>query len=148
MRCILRATQCQHNVKYNKAVKLPRTHQQTSQRAHLFACLRGLKKAAEIQSENIPGTLSRSQRIDPCNRLRHVVIKTHAEYVVKGMTEWISKWEANGYTNAKGGEVVNADLFKLIERRILALNNNRVHVISGLFLRMTTWLPTTLPKVL
>jgi ribonuclease HI len=45
-----------------------------------------------------------------------VTIKADSEYLVNGMTEWILKWEKNGYTNAKGTRVVNRELSEEYQR--------------------------------
>lgn len=45
-----------------------------------------------------------------------ITIVSDSQYLVKGMTEWRSKWEAKGWRTAGGKEVVNKDLWlKLIE---------------------------------
>ena len=51
-------------------------------------------------------------------RLHHVIIKTDAEYVTKGLNDFVWKWEDKGYTNAKGQPVVNLALFQAIQRDI------------------------------
>jgi len=37
---------------------------------------------------------------------------TDSSYVVKGLTEWVIKWESEGWKTANRGEVVSRDLFK------------------------------------
>jgi ribonuclease HI len=48
----------------------------------------------------------------------HVIIKADSGYLMNGMTEWILKWEKNGYTNAKGTKVVNRELFEECQREV------------------------------
>jgi ribonuclease HI len=44
--------------------------------------------------------------------LHAIVIKADSDYLVKGMTEWVFKWETNGYKTAKRKLVENAKLFQ------------------------------------
>ena len=91
----------------------------TNQKAELTACLRALQMVLRLRHTIVEGTES---------GLRTVVIKTDSEYVVKGMTEWIFKWNKNGFKTSKGSAVVNASLFKSIEKLVLELNDNGVYV--------------------
>lgn len=52
-----------------------------------------------------------------------LVIQSDSAYLVKGMTEYIDKWRNNGYTNAKGITVSNADLFMEIDEGIKSLDD-------------------------
>jgi ribonuclease HI len=45
---------------------------------------------------------------------RYVNIATDSTYVVKGITEWVSKWKARQWTKAKGEDVANKDLWMLL----------------------------------
>jgi ribonuclease HI len=49
----------------------------------------------------------------PCE----VVITTDSQYLVKGMTEWISGWQKRGWVNSKKEPVLNRDLWE----KLLAL---------------------------
>lgn len=116
-----------NNGTFNRSAILPgQVH--TSQRAQLYAALHALQFAKDIQARNIRGKLSRHKKTSPLVRLHHVVIKTDSEYVSRGMNEWIWKWEANGYMNAKGRAVVNADLFRAMQQETAWLNARDVHV--------------------
>jgi len=53
--------------------------------------------------------------------LRMVDVKTDSTYLAKGMTQWVRKWERNGYRTAKGTPVVNAHIFQLLEQVIQLL---------------------------
>jgi ribonuclease HI len=90
---------------YNKSARLPGVI--TNQVAEITAGIEGLTLARKLLPiyKNLEG------------RIRHIVIKADSEYFVKGMTEWVLKWEKNGYRNAAGRPVVNQELFKQ------ALNN-------------------------
>ena len=46
----------------------------------------------------------------PCQ----VLITTDSQYLVKGMTEWISGWQQKGWRNSKKEPVVNKDLWELL----------------------------------
>ena len=55
---------------------------------------------------------------DEQGSLSKVIIKADSEYVVKGVTEWMSRWKRNGYRTVKGGQVVNAEVFRSIDEQI------------------------------
>jgi ribonuclease HI len=47
---------------------------------------------------------------------RTVSLTTDSDYVVKGMTEWLPKWQSNGWRNSKKESVANRDLWeRLVE---------------------------------
>ena len=46
----------------------------------------------------------------PCR----VIITTDSQYLVKGMTEWISGWQKKGWRNSKKEPVMNKDLWELL----------------------------------
>lgn len=41
-----------------------------------------------------------------------VQIVTDSEYVLKGMTEWVARWQSNGWRNSRRRAVENQDLWK------------------------------------
>lgn len=47
----------------------------------------------------------------PC----HATITTDSQYLVKGMTEWITGWKRKGWLNSKKEPVVNRDLWEQLE---------------------------------
>ncbi len=47
----------------------------------------------------------------PCR----VSVTTDSQYVVKGMTEWISGWQRKGWLNSKKEPVLNRDLWELLQ---------------------------------
>ncbi|KAH0556121.1 hypothetical protein GP486_005943 [Trichoglossum hirsutum] len=89
----------------------------TSQKAELKAAILGLRAAQVILGRGIAG-----------GELGKVIIKADSEYMVKGMTDWIYKWNANGYMTARGKPVANAGLFQMLERLVLRLNGRNVKV--------------------
>lgn len=64
----------------------------TNQKMELIACINGLKK---IKRRDIP-----------------VAVVTDSQYVVKGITEWILKWQRNNWHNSKGEPVANKELWQ------------------------------------
>ena len=44
----------------------------------------------------------------PCR----VTVTTDSQYLVKGMTQWLSGWQRNGWKNSKKEPVVNRDLWE------------------------------------
>lgn len=38
--------------------------------------------------------------------------------MVKGLTEWVTKWKSNGYRTSRGSPVENADLFQALVKMI------------------------------
>ncbi len=61
----------------------------------------------------------------PCE----VVLTTDSQYLVKGMTEWITGWVKKGWVNSKKEPVLNRDLWE----RLLDLS--RVHRIQWAWVR-------------
>ncbi|CEL09626.1 hypothetical protein ASPCAL12759 [Aspergillus calidoustus] len=83
----------------------------TNQIAELEACSQGLVAAMRIMKD----------------RVAHVgtsfifVIKSDSAYVVRGLTEWLPKWQKNGWKNSRGSPVANAHLFQTIEGYVKGL---------------------------
>ncbi len=46
----------------------------------------------------------------PCR----VTVTTDSQYLVKGMTEWLSGWQRNGWKNSKKEPVLNRDLWEAL----------------------------------
>lgn len=110
---------------WNESARLSPELRQTNQVAELAACRIALIDACTIQKnwgdigEEIKGEKG---------RLCTVVIKSDSEYVVRGMTEWIYKWKANGWVNAKGLPVTNREHFDRIDSIVQSLENEQVTV--------------------
>lgn len=45
-----------------------------------------------------------------------VVLTTDSEYVYKGITQWLEKWEQKGWRTRSGGKVKNVDLWQRLQR--------------------------------
>jgi ribonuclease HI len=91
----------------------------TNQIAELNAGITALEQAIDILQTKALGE-------DP---LHTVVIKADSEYLVKGMTEWVFKWEVNGYKNARRDSVKNSELFKELHKLVKVLNTSDVEVL-------------------
>ena len=91
----------------------------TNQIAELTAGIHGLERALAIEKDGRLGD----------EDLHQVVIKADSEYLVKGMTEWVFKWEVNGYRTARGTPVVNALLFLKLQGLVASLNRRNVQVL-------------------
>lgn len=85
-------------------------------RTQLHACLRALQETLNLKTNSFQD-------------LEGVVIKTDSEYIVRHMTECITKWRQNGFHNSKGAYVANADLFNKIDILISQLNVQGVEVL-------------------
>ena len=85
----------------------------TNQKAELTALLRALETIPHIAIEE----------------LNKVIVKSDSEYVVKGMTGWIFKWNKNGYRTSKGSAVANAELYRAVERKVHQLNALDIEVM-------------------
>lgn len=100
----------------------------TNQIAELWAAIVALEKAIEVQRVGVHGE-------QVTRALRRVVIKADSEYVVKAMTEWVFKWERNGWRSTKGSAVVNEGLFKRLLELVKRLNSLEVEVLFWHVLR-------------
>ncbi|MBT9508289.1 ribonuclease HI [Rhodoferax sp.] len=63
----------------------------------------------------------------PC----HVILHVDSQYVLKGMTEWLSGWKARGWKTAAKQPVKNVDLWQ----RLDALVNTAGHKIDWRWVR-------------
>lgn len=104
--------------KYNQSVLLSEPHV-TNQIAELRAGILALKQAKEVVRTKALGD-------EP---LHMIVIKADSDYLVKGMTEWVFKWETNGYRTAKRKLVENAKLFQELRALVGDLNTSKVEVL-------------------
>ncbi|KAH7012527.1 ribonuclease H-like domain-containing protein [Microdochium trichocladiopsis] len=78
----------------------------TSQIAELRAGICGLKQALKIQRSGIKGAA-----------------------LAQGMTEWMFRWEKNGYKTSSGKPAANLSLFKQLNELVKELNNLGVEVL-------------------
>ncbi|KAL1614498.1 hypothetical protein SLS56_012087 [Neofusicoccum ribis] len=86
----------------------------TSQRAELMGGIKALEAAKRLAAR--PEEWGYED-------LNQVVIKADSAYLVRGATEWVSKWEARGWMNAKGTPVINQELFQRLEGCIRELES-------------------------
>jgi ribonuclease HI len=90
----------------------------TNQIAELEAGILGLEQAIQIQKNRFYD-----------RQIEQVVIKADSKYLVEGMTDWIFKWEKNGYQTAKRSPVVNRALFEKLQKLVEDLNGIGVKVL-------------------
>jgi ribonuclease HI len=72
----------------------------TNNRMELMAVIRGLQKVS--------------------HRTEDVWVLTDSTYVIRGITQWIWGWKKKNWVTAQGNEVVNIDLWKDLERQVVA----------------------------
>ncbi|KAF9445533.1 ribonuclease H-like protein [Macrolepiota fuliginosa MF-IS2] len=88
----------------------------TNQRAEIQAAIAAVKYVRRIHRD---GDFRPS---------RGLVLTTDSGYLVKAMTEYINKWERNGWKNNVGKPVVNAEDFKELEGHISFLEGQHIRV--------------------
>ncbi|KAH7921970.1 ribonuclease H-like protein, partial [Leucogyrophana mollusca] len=93
----------------------------TSQRAELLAALEGLRRICKEDEEALAEAyeeerqrLMRGEFTDPTC----LIVVTDSEYVVKGMTEWVPAWKANGWRTSRGNRPSNIDLFRKLDAEV------------------------------
>lgn len=106
-------------------------------RTQLHACRRALQAVFDLKMTVFPD-------------LAGIVIKTDSDYIVRHMTECITKWRQNCFRNSKGAYVADADLFNQIDIltghlgvqgvevlfwRCGRLQNGEAHALAGAALR-------------
>ncbi|KAJ0424019.1 hypothetical protein BJY00DRAFT_309829 [Aspergillus carlsbadensis] len=105
--------------------------------AQLKACARALCQAGLIGEDRALGSVDahrhgRGHR--HANRqvhgrdLRLVVIKSDSEYIVRGVTELMARWKANGWRNSRGVEVANAEEWRVIDRLVWSLRGDGIEL--------------------
>lgn len=67
--------------------------------------------------------------LESLSRPCRVMITTDSQYLVKGMTEWLSGWVRRGWINSKREPVLNRDLWE----RLLELTNK--HQVRWIWVR-------------
>lgn len=103
------------NFPYNRSILLNAVY--TNQVAELKAGLNGLLAAMQVIEEN------------PEHFFDTVVIKADSEYLVRGMTEWVHRWQHNGWRTANGRVVVNRDHFEELMEAVNELIDMNVKVL-------------------
>jgi ribonuclease HI len=102
------------NSEYNVSNPLKEHQPQTSQRAELTACLVALNQIERIAS---------NYTFIPQSGV--FIIVTDSAYLVDSLTNYIYKWNDNGFVAASGREVVNRDLFERIDDKLDAMEFGR-----------------------
>jgi len=69
------------------------------------------------------------QALESLRRPCRVIVTTDSQYLVKGMTEWISGWVKKGWINSKKEPVLNRDLWE----RLLA--QAEIHSVDWVWVR-------------
>ena len=62
------------------------------------------------------------------NRSCRVTLVIDSEYVRRGITEYLARWKANGWTSSVGKPVANRDLWEELEELVLYHDVNWRHV--------------------
>lgn len=73
-----------------------------------------LNGGAEATTNNRMEMTAAIEALRQLTRPCQVVITTDSQYLVKGMTEWISGWQRKGWRNSKREPVVNKDLWEML----------------------------------
>jgi len=56
-----------------------------------------------------------------------LTIFTDSEYVVKGVTQYLNKWKANGWKKSTGDEIANKPLWQAIDSKLTELKDKNIH---------------------
>lgn len=97
--------------KYNLTLPLDNCLRQTEQVAELTAAIYALNKVVENLER---WKMEKKRDTSPMN-LHTVVIKSDSAYVVHGITDWVHKWERNGWKNCKGQHVANYEGWQILD---------------------------------
>ncbi|KAJ3564892.1 hypothetical protein NP233_g7995 [Leucocoprinus birnbaumii] len=84
---------------------------QTNQRAEINAAIIALDKVKELLDQ---------EKLDTSL----VLIMSDSQYLVDAITQYIYKWQDNGWRNARGGEVVNKEDFEELDELIDELEDD------------------------
>jgi len=90
---------------FNFSGLLPQDFSQTNQVAEVYAAIQALQEA-QTRLELREGCVCK------------VLILTDSSYLVKGISEWIWKWKANGYRTSRNQPVVNGNLFAQLDKLV------------------------------
>jgi len=93
-------------------------HRQTNNYADVFAVIRALRIFQKNRSEGYCGW----------NDVNTIVVVTNSDYVFKAMVDYIYKWDMNGYTNSRGGIVVNWEVFRKLHGLVQDVENEGIRV--------------------
>ena len=85
---------------YNQGYPLTLDVPQTNQSAEILSAIVALEVARAILQE-------RWENFPYCKCFSTVLLVMDSSYVVQAMSDWIRKWQANGFRNARGERVAN-----------------------------------------
>jgi ribonuclease HI len=77
-------------------------------------CVKELSGGARDTTNNRMEMTAAIEALRQLTRPCQVLITSDSQYLVKGMTEWISGWQLKGWHNSKKELVVNKDLWELL----------------------------------
>lgn len=90
----------------------------TNNRMELTAVIRALEAACDLLSTRQTGSDSSGAVSGP----GRVVLYTDSQYVQKGISEWIRRWEKNGWKTAAKKPVKNKDLWLRLQELSQKIN--------------------------
>ena len=85
------------------------------------------KEEFEELTENRVNLMMYLEAVKRIKTPSEVTLYTDSNYLVSGFMEWSEKWQRNQWTNGKGQEIKNADLWK----EALTLNKAKGIVLSA-----------------
>ena len=85
------------------------------------------KEDFEGETENRVNLRLYIEAVKRINTPSELLLYTDSNYLVSGFMEWSTKWQRNQWTNGKGEEIKNADLWK----EAIALNRAKGIVLSA-----------------
>ena len=89
----------------------------TNQRAEITAAIEACKLCYQmVNTPNFP------------QETKQVVIKSDSAYLVNSMVEYVEKWRLNNYTSSRGRPVVNVDLLRDLDERVVWLEDEGVNM--------------------
>lgn len=103
---------------HNAAGVVPACQPQSKPHADLYAAGMSLLQLHRVVLSAISET----------PRVRNIVLVTDSNYLVSCLTQSVYSWNLNGYKNAKGKKVANADVVMWVERLVVGLENHGVGV--------------------
>lgn len=109
------AVHCANGSRHNCVGTFEET-QHSRERAEVRACIVALKIALFNLNDKVGHPEYCGDEPGLEHGLVQVVIKSDSKYLVDAVTEWLPKWLKTGYTRARKGSAMNADLFKEISR--------------------------------
>lgn len=101
--------------------------------------LRGPGISQRLEMDGNPQTSNRAElrtavlalglRVWPVEGFSSLVLATDSEYVVDGACDWIKKWKNNGWVTSQGSNVVNRDLWEMLEEKMRELEGYGTQVM-------------------